>query len=100
MHRTILIDYNTERNPDLIVSPIQIYENEDIKACPVLDMNILCEAVGSMIKLCHTEGIKKDSESIRDCVDRLKKIFIDTSFKTVMTTIAKNSMADSTAVPQ
>ena len=98
MRRTIIIDYNTERNPDLIVSPVQVFENEELKADPVLDMDILCESVCTMIKLCHAEGIKKDSDSIRYCIDKLKRGFIDSSFKTVMTKVAKKSMSDSTAL--
>jgi hypothetical protein len=98
MRRTILIDYDTDRNPDLVVSPVQLYENEEIKSDPVFDTGVLCEAVCTMIKLCHTEGLKKDSDGIRDCIDKLKKDFINPSYRAVMAEGAKKSMADSTAV--
>ena len=100
MRRTLLIDYDTERNPDLVVSPVQLYENEELKPDPILDTEVLCEAVCTMIRLCHNEGIKKDSDGIRDCIDRLKKDFINPSYKTRMTEGTKKALTDSTAVPK
>jgi len=96
MRRTLIIDYDSERQPDLVISPVQVFENEIIKADPVLDTDILCEAVSTMIRLCHTEGLKPDSEGIKDCIEKLKRTFCEPEFKTVMTKIAKESMVDST----
>jgi hypothetical protein len=93
MRRTIIIDYNTERNPDLVISPVQLYENEEVIADPVMDMDILCEAVSTMIKLCHAEGLKKDSEGIRHCIEKLKKSFSEISYKTLIATGVETSTA-------
>jgi len=98
MRRTIMIDFNSERNPDMVVSPVQIYENEKIEADPLLDIDVLCESVTTLIKLCHEEGIQKDSVSIKHCIDKLKEGFINTSFKPVMTAEAKAALVDSTTV--
>jgi hypothetical protein len=100
MRRTLIIDFNTDRDPDLVISPVQVYENEELKADPILDTEILCEALCTMVRLCHTENLKKDSDGIRDCIDKLKKSFANPSYKTIMTEKAKKTMADSTVVTQ
>ena len=81
MKRKLIIDVDSDRKQAVIIGPIKTYTNETVIPNPILDMGVLCEALVTMIHLCHQEGIKKDSDSIRDCIDHLKKGFAESGYK-------------------
>lgn len=55
--------------------------DKKVEPNPVLDMGILCEAVCTLIRICHKAGIKDESNALRDCLNHLSKGFIDESYK-------------------
>lgn len=89
MKRRIVIDLDSERKQTIKMGPIQIYENEEIKPDPILDMAVLCEGICTLIHLCHREKIKKDSDSLRDCIKHLKDGFSEAGYKAFMSEDAK-----------
>lgn len=80
MKRVLVIDLDTEREETIRIGPMGSFENE--KPDPIGDMSVICEALVTMIRLCHNEGIKDESESIRDCIKHLKMGFVDETYKT------------------
>ena len=82
MRRVLVVDLDTDREETIRIGPMQTYENEKIQPDPVADMAVLCEALVTMIRLCHNEGIRDESESMRKCMDHIKKGFVDESYKT------------------
>jgi hypothetical protein len=48
---------------------------------PVLDMGILCEALCTLIRICHKAGVKDEVEALRDCIKHLQTGFIDETYK-------------------
>jgi superoxide dismutase len=82
MQRRLLVEFNTEAENKIQIGPVIIFENQEIKPEPLLDMAILCEAVCTMIHLCHNEKIKDQVASLTDCINHLKKGFIDETYKT------------------
>lgn len=77
MKKKLLIDLDTERKGG---SVLVLYPDTGEKLDPVLDMATLCEAVCTIIHAAHDAGIKKDFESVRDCIEHIKKGFIDESY--------------------
>jgi hypothetical protein len=84
MKRKLIVDFDDQRENQIMIGPVSEYPNHEIKVEPIFDMGLLCEAVCTMIHLCNKQGIKKDSESLKDCIDHLKKGFIDETYKTDM----------------
>lgn len=82
MRRTLVVDIDYSRKDCVHIGPMKNFNNETIKPDPILDMACLCEAVCTMIHLCHNEGIKDESLSLRDCINHLKKGFVDETFRT------------------
>jgi hypothetical protein len=48
---------------------------------PVLDMGILCEALCTLIRICHKTGVKDEAQALRDCIKHLQDGFIDETYK-------------------
>jgi len=76
VNKRIIIDYDSERCPPLIVG-----YDKDYSPDPVQDMGITCEAICTMIHTAHKLGIKDDFKSIEDCINHLKKGFIDETYR-------------------
>jgi len=49
---------------------------------PILDMAILCEAICTLIRVVHSSRLKDESEALRNCIEHLKKGFVDETYKT------------------
>ncbi len=82
MKRRLIVDYDDERKEGAImIGPIAEHENQKMEAKPLLDMGILCEAVCTLIHICNKKDIKKDSDSLKDCIEHLKKGFMDETYK-------------------
>jgi len=82
MKRRLMIEVDTESDRDKIaVGPIPFHPGDKIEADPLIDMGVIAEALCLMIKICHNNGIKDESESIRDCISHLKQGFIDETYK-------------------
>lgn len=45
------------------------------------DMDILCDALGTLILAAESSGIKPSVQSLRDCIGRLEELFVDASGK-------------------
>jgi hypothetical protein len=84
MQRLLVVDIDTDRKDTIIVGPMKRFENEEIQAKPLLDMGCLCEALCLMIRICHNSHLKDQSDSIRDCIDHLKKGFIEENYMSKM----------------
>lgn len=90
MQRLLVVDVDTDRKDTIIVGPMKRFENEEIQAKPLLDMGCLCEAICLMIRICHNSNLKDQSDSIRDCIDHLKKGFIDENYVSKITLSEEN----------
>jgi len=60
---------------------VMIGLNPRQKPNPVLDMATLCEGIVLLIRAANKDGIKKEADSLRDCLNHLKKGFVDESYK-------------------
>jgi hypothetical protein len=94
MKRVLMIDCDTDRTETIRIGPVQEDEKEKIFPNPLLDMRILCEAVCTMIHLCNQENIQKDSISVQQCLDHIKKGFSEPGYKAFMTSKAKKEMEE------
>lgn len=54
-----------------------------MKSDPVREMAILCEGLVLIIKHAHKDGVKDESDSMRDCIKHLKAGFVDGGYKVV-----------------
>jgi hypothetical protein len=80
MKRTLMIQFDTEDETGTIkIGPVSEDKNQEPN--PLLDMDILCEALGTLIRLCHKVGIKDESDAMRDCIKYLQDRFIDENYK-------------------
>jgi predicted HAD superfamily Cof-like phosphohydrolase len=84
--RILIVDIDTDRVDTIRIGPMQRFENEKIEPNPVSDMSVLCEAVCTMIHLCHQEGIKDESQSLRDCIKHLQDGFVAPGYKAHLVT--------------
>jgi len=75
--RKIAVDIDTERKEEIIVST-----PPDQDSNPIDDMAALCEGICTLIHIAHSQGIKKDYISLKDCINHLEKGFADASYKT------------------
>lgn len=74
-----MVEFESEGEHGTVkVGPVS---NEKIEPNPVLDMGILCEAVCTLIRICHKAGIKDESSALRDCLKHITQGFIDESYK-------------------
>jgi hypothetical protein len=79
MKRTLVVECTLNGDKGMVmVGPAA---NGKVDPDPILDTGILCEAICTLIRICHKSGIKDESDSVRDCIDHLKKGFIDETFK-------------------
>jgi len=76
VNKKIIIDYDGERTPPLIIA-----YNREMEPDPVQDMALTCEALCTMIHTANKLGLKEDFKSIKDCIDHLKKGFIDETYR-------------------
>lgn len=82
MRRTLKIEYNSdEHSYDLNKPNIKVETYKNAEQNPVLDMIVLCEALVLLIHAAHKEGFKKDYESVKSCINHIKKGFVDESFR-------------------
>lgn len=86
MKRNLFIDYDDSKQPFISMGLVKKYANEEIKIDPALDMAILCEAICMLIHVCHQNDIKKDADSLRDCIKHLKEGFIDETYRGILNT--------------
>lgn len=92
MKRKLIVDVDSERKKSIIIGPIKEHPNQEMKPDPILDMAVLCEAVVTMIHLCHQENIKKDADSLRDCIKHLKDGFVEAGYKCYIPDEAKEEI--------
>ncbi len=77
MKRIVEVDFDSERREGIMIGHP---EGQSIDI--VADMAVLCEGLCTLIHQANTEGSKKDSDSLADCINHLQKGFIDSSYKT------------------
>jgi hypothetical protein len=92
MKRVLKIDYDTDREDTVRIGPIQLKNEKEISPDPVLDMTVLCEAVCTMIHVCHQADIQKDSVSIKQCLAHIQEGFAEAGYKGILTEKAKREM--------
>ena len=51
------------------------------KSDPVKEMAWLCEGIVLLIKSAHKDGVKNESDSMRDCIRHLNKGFVDETYR-------------------
>jgi hypothetical protein len=79
MKRILIVDLDTERDGSQIKIGLT---NKNLDPNPVSDMFVLCEAIVTLIHLCHQHNIKKDTESIRDCIKHISSGFAEAGYLT------------------
>ena len=79
VRRLLNIDVDTGREQTIRISgvPVDGVWNPN----PKLDMVILCEVLGALIRICQSQDIMSEADAIRFCIDNLKKEFINPDFK-------------------
>lgn len=97
MKRVLMIDCDTDRAETIRIGPIQEDDKEKILPDPLLDMKVLCEAVCTMIHVCHQADIQKDTISVRECIDHIQKGFAEAGYKGILTAKAKKEMKKETS---
>jgi hypothetical protein len=61
----------------------------DMKDDPVTVMAALCEALICVIRAADKENIKKDFESMEDCINHIQKGFMDPDYEAGITNLKK-----------
>jgi len=94
MKRILKIDYDDDREETVLIGPMQIKGEKEIRPDPVMDMVVLCEAVCTMIHVCHQANIQKDSISVKQCIDHIQRGFAEAGYKGILTDKAIREMKD------
>ncbi|NOX64637.1 MAG: hypothetical protein GXO85_02280 [Chlorobi bacterium] len=87
MNVAIIVDINTDRNKDEIVIVQQVNRTLDDEIIPTDELNqielmfALCEATCLLIHSANKEGLKKDFESVKDCINHIQNGFSDASYR-------------------
>jgi hypothetical protein len=96
MKRVLMIDCDTDRTETIRIGPVQEKNTEKILPNPLLDMSVLCEAVCTMIHVCHQADLQKDSVSVKECIEHIQKGFAEAGYKGILTAVAKKEMKHET----
>jgi len=94
MNIAVIVDIKSDRKDggEIIVSHVNRKRAGDIvESTSETDyyneiglMNVLCEGVVTLIHSANNSGLKKDYESLRDCISYLEKGFADPTYRGVM----------------
>jgi hypothetical protein len=90
MKRVLVVDLDTDREKQIKIGLI----DKDEKPNPILDMGVLCEAVVTLIHLCHQANIKSDSESVRNCIRHITNGFAEAGYIATLAIEGENEDAN------
>jgi hypothetical protein len=79
MKRTLMVECDLEKENGTVKIGMVSDKEEDPN--PLLDMGILCEALCTLIRICHKAKIKNEADALRDCINHLRQGFVDETYK-------------------
>ena len=88
MNTAIVIDIDSEREEGcrVVIQEVNRTKNDQLIPTEDLDqvdmMGVLCEGVCTLIHTANEVGLKKDYESIKDCINHIESGFVDASYFT------------------
>ena len=90
-NKVIIVDIDSSRNPNqiLILEAEREEGKNQVKASEkpedvIHQMAVLCEGLCCLIHAAEDLGIKKSSDSLKDCINHLKEGFMDSSYFTIL----------------
>ena len=84
MNKVLVIDIDQNREPQILIAHANRngdnIENTDDHYNILSDMDMLCEALCTMIHAAKNEGIQDSATSLRQCIKHLELGFSDASY--------------------